>query len=102
MGSAWKNWSGPWRGTTHDREIAGEHVTGDDDVIDLGAIDADKNTAGDQAFRFGGRDGAPELREVSWFRGGGEVVVAFNDGRRVGQVELDGFGAAPDAGDFLL
>ena len=77
------------------------------DIIDLHLIDADVNTAGDQAFSFIGTNAfAGPGAQVRFFAdGAGNTIVEGNVDNNLGadfQIELHGFTGQLQAGNFLL
>jgi Ca2+-binding RTX toxin-like protein len=75
------------------------------DRLDLSAVDADAQAAGDQAFRFVGQDAFTAAGQVRFFKAGGDTVVEVNtDDAAPGaemRIELDPV-VNLQATDFLL
>jgi hypothetical protein len=76
------------------------------DIIDLGLIDANLNTAGDQAFSFIGTNAFTAAGQVRFFAdGAGNTIVEGNmdnDLHADFQIELHAFTAQLQAGHFVL
>ena len=90
------------------RDVVTDFVAGAD-KIDLGAIDANDEVAGDQAFAYGGPAPAPApaatANAVTWSVEGADTVVQADvdgDGRADLQVRLAGHTAGLSASDFIL
>jgi Ca2+-binding RTX toxin-like protein len=76
------------------------------DVIDLHQIDANLNTAGDEAFAFIGTNAFTAAGQVRFFAdGAGNTIVEGNIDNNLGadfQIELHAFNAQLQAGNFQL
>jgi Ca2+-binding RTX toxin-like protein len=76
------------------------------DIIDLQQIDANVNTAGDQAFSFIGTNAFTAAGQVRFFAdGAGNTIVEGNVDGNLGadfQIELHAFSAQLQAGNFVL
>ena len=76
------------------------------DIIDLHQIDANLNIAADQAFSFIGTNAFTAAGQVRFFAdGAGNTIVegnVDNDLHADFQIELQGFTAQLQAGDFVL
>ena len=76
------------------------------DIIDLRQIDANLNTAGDQAFSFVGTNAFTAAGQVHFFAdGAGNTIVEGNVDSNLGadfQIELHAFTAQLHAGSFML
>jgi hypothetical protein len=76
------------------------------DVIDLHQIDANLNTAGDEAFAFIGTNAFTAAGQVRFFAdGAGNTIVEGNVDNNLGadfQIELHAFAAQLQAGNFAL
>jgi serralysin len=72
------------------------------DSIDLSAIDANTNQAGNQAFTFVASTDNPASGEVSYFRSGDDTIVVANTGGATFQILLQDFDGPLMATDFSL
>ena len=79
---------------------------GNQDVINVAAIDADTTRLGDQAFDFIGDAPFTTAGQLHWYAEGGNTIVELNinaDPAPEFQIELVGFdGSSLDASDFTL
>jgi Ca2+-binding RTX toxin-like protein len=76
------------------------------DIIDLHLIDANVNTAGDEAFSFIGTNAFSAAGQVRFFAdGAGNTIIEGNVDNNLGadfQIELHAFAAQLQAGHFVL
>ena len=86
------------------RDVVEDFAAGD--VINLGNLDADLNTTGDQAFAFIGANAFSSAGQVRFFQDGtGNTIVEGNIDNNLGadfQIELHNFAAQLQVGNFLL
>ncbi|MBX9455743.1 MAG: hypothetical protein KL863_06775 [Rhizobium sp.] len=87
------------------RDTISDFSQSEDDILDLGAIDADATSKGNQDLSFvGGKAFSGEAGELRYSRSGGDTFVSADsngDGKADFSVKLDG-NHDLEKGDFIL
>jgi hypothetical protein len=85
------------------RDVINDFQQGQD-LIDLGAVDADAGAAGNQAFSFIGQAAFSAAGQVRWFHENGHTIVEVNSqGPQGAEMQIDLLGQLTlAASDFIL
>ena len=73
------------------------------DVIDVGNIDADSTTPGQQSFRWVGKATLTGAAQLGYYVSGSNTIIrASNDADAAAEIEIELTGKNADDGDFWL